>query len=69
MALHLIPDDGDPHAPTTECGCGVRVIRLFRPDGSIRRAYAHGLALDDEDADALEHHVFRTAGEGYPTGH
>lgn len=19
--LHLIPDDGQPHAPTTECGC------------------------------------------------
>lgn len=22
MSLHEIPDDGWPHAPTSECGCG-----------------------------------------------
>lgn len=22
MATHLIPDDGAPHTPTGECGCG-----------------------------------------------
>lgn len=28
MAMHLIPDDGAPHAPTSECGCGPdRVLR------------------------------------------
>ncbi len=24
--LHLIPDDGQPHAPTTECGCDPQLI-------------------------------------------
>lgn len=32
MALHEIPDDGAPHAPTSECGCGpAREYRGGRP--------------------------------------
>lgn len=58
MALHLIPDDGAPHAPTLECGCSVRPIRVMHQDGAVRRAWAHGLDLSDDDAWWLDEHVF-----------
>jgi len=57
--LHLIPDDGLPHAATTECGCNVRMIRVCRTDGTVREAFAHGLDLTEEEAWAVRGHVFR----------
>lgn len=47
MALHLIPDDGAPHAPTGECGCGPHLERVPYA-GQIREAYVH----PDQRADA-----------------
>jgi hypothetical protein len=45
MALHLIPADGEmPHAPTGECGCGPRIVRILRPDGTTRLAFQHSPA-------------------------
>lgn len=34
MAMHLIPDDGSPHTPTSECGCGPVLL-------GDQRTYAH----------------------------
>lgn len=34
--MHEIPVDGAPHAPSTECGCGVRRVRRGR-----RWVYVH----------------------------
>lgn len=59
MALHLIPDDGSPHAPTSECGCGVRPLLIGRVDGTVRRALAHGVDLDDDEHDQIASHVFQ----------
>lgn len=41
MVLHLIPDDGAPHAPTTECGCGPVLVAVVAFDGTIRQAFEH----------------------------
>lgn len=38
--LHLIPDDGAPHAPTTECGCDPQP-QLIQTDGGYRTAMVH----------------------------
>ena len=48
MSLHLIPDDGRPHAPTTECGCGPQLADLRRPDGTARPAFRHREYIDIE---------------------
>jgi hypothetical protein len=37
--LHLIPDDGWPHAPTTECGCGPQPAAGH----SARRTFRHAV--------------------------
>lgn len=47
---HDIPDDGHPHAPTPECGCGPRVTVLReRGTGELAPArYLHNdMSLDD----------------------
>lgn len=41
MALHEIPDDGAPHAPTTECGCSPVRTTGERPDGTFGAFYVH----------------------------
>lgn len=41
MALHLIPDDGAPHAPTTECGCDPQPQLVTTVDGQYRPAFVH----------------------------
>lgn len=47
MALHEIPTDGYPHAPTTECGCQPQ--RVWRRG---RWAFAHvDQRPDDERPD------------------
>lgn len=46
MALHLIPDDGAPHAPTTECGCDPQPQLVATVDGLLRRAFVHPVVRD-----------------------
>lgn len=53
--LHLIPDDGAPHAPTTECGCGPQLVTVAGGDGSPRPAIQHQEAGgDNPDAERAE---------------
>lgn len=40
VALHIVPDDGRPHAPTSECGCDPE-LGVTRHRGAERRAYLH----------------------------
>jgi hypothetical protein len=44
---HQIPDDGAPHAPTSECGCAPQVFHT--DDGT--RVYLH---VDQDDDDELD---------------
>ncbi len=45
---HLIPDDGAPHAPTTECGCDPYPTMVTDPtDGLVRQAIMHR-EIDEE---------------------
>lgn len=46
MAVHLIPDDGAPHAETSECGCGP-AVQVY---GQI--TYVHRVCGGDEHGDA-----------------
>lgn len=46
MALHLIPDDGAPHAPTTECGCDPQPQLVTTVDGLTRQAFVHPVVND-----------------------
>jgi hypothetical protein len=39
--LHRIPDDGAPHAPTTECGCDPHPKIVAGDDGLIRSVMQH----------------------------
>ena len=48
MTLHLIPDDGCPHAPTSECGCGPQLTDLRRADGTARPAFRHRESINVE---------------------
>lgn len=48
---HQIPDDGVPHAPTSECGCGPQ-----RDTAGAHVVYVH--ADPDGDADAALWHEF-----------
>lgn len=46
MARHDIPEDGAPHAPTSECGCSPQ---LTERDGR----YAHNDQADVVDVDQV----------------
>lgn len=48
--LHVIPEDGRPHAPTAECGCGPQAEMVPGPDGATRLALVHP-AADEDDTD------------------
>jgi hypothetical protein len=53
VVLHLIPDDGAPHAPTSECGCGPDRSTTPRPDGTHGTTYTHrDMTADDGPEDS-----------------
>lgn len=39
--LHVIPDDGQPHAASTECGCGPQLARAVNPTGGGFAVFYH----------------------------
>ncbi len=45
--LHLIPDDGAPHAPTGECGC-YPYLKMVVHSGRVVTALAHNEVRDCE---------------------
>jgi len=47
VALHLIPDENSPHAPTGQCGCTPRLAVVVLEDGSTRWAFKHWATGDD----------------------
>lgn len=57
MAAHMIPDDGSPHAPTSECGCSPQRLEVAeRPDGTFGPAYLHNdMSADDERQEGHDH--------------
>lgn len=60
MALHLIPDDGAPHAPTSECGCGPTSREHVYFGGVTRRAYIHhDQTAGDERQEGTSHAATR----------
>lgn len=50
---HEIPDDGHPHAPTTECGCGPQ-----REQQNGHVVYVHADQGHDEQTEQLYREVF-----------
>lgn len=61
MALHLIPDDGAPHAPTLECGCDPYPKMVVGDDGLFRQAFAHN-EIEGGDVDGWSER--RRTGQG-----